>query len=328
VVKQPTTIDEILDWCLDAIETQGLTVAECLARFEDHRDVLEPFLNVEAQFRFAQTVQPSDAFRQESFARLRTRLKPRSQTRSIGNWISSQLALLQRSQRRLAFSLMALVVILILSGLTTSTIRAADKAQPGDSLYPVELAVENVQLGFSPPGKAVGLRLRFAQKRLHAAEDLAQQGDDLHMQEALDNYHTLITDAELENSGVDVEAFQQIETVLNVHQERLEALLDKVPEAAHPGIERAIQASKHGQEVAGQSIKKHGGGKPSNTPGHGNKNKDCLDGSRLSGQQVGQSHRLANQYDVPYETVRDLFCAGLTADEVEQQLSTASPQSP
>lgn len=326
MVKQPT-IDEILEWCLDGIENQGLTAADCLARFENYRDELEPLLNIEGQFRAAHSVQPSEMFRQESFARLRTRLKPRSRRRTFGDWLASQLALLQGS-RRFAFAMTALVAILILAGLTTSTIRAADTAKPGDSLYPVELAVENVQLGFSPPGRALGLRLRFAQKRLHAAEDLAQEGDDAHMQEALDNYHALIIDAQLEDAGIDAESLQQIETTLSVHQQRLQALLDKVPAAAHPGIERAIQASKHGQEVAGQKIKQHGGGKPSNTPGHGNKNKDCLDGTTLSGQQVGQSHRLANQYGVPYETVRDLFCAGLTADEIEQQLSTASPQTP
>jgi hypothetical protein len=251
------------------------------------------------------------------------------------------------------------MVILGLAAVSTGTIYAAGSALPGEPLYPVEQTVEQVQLGFAPPGKALGLRMDFAEKRLGEAEQLRQKGDNMHMQQALDGYNQLVSDATQMvglGSGADDQALLDMFTTrLGLQQARLEALLSTVPPAAQAGITRAIQASKRGQARAAQAIKDHGGGKPDNTPGggqpgngpgggppnitpaagpgnpaagNGNGETACSNGTSLPGAVVGQAHRLAQEYNVPYTTIQDLLCSGLTLDQVKARLASATPVTP
>ncbi|MFQ6084406.1 MAG: DUF5667 domain-containing protein, partial [Candidatus Aminicenantia bacterium] len=67
------------------------------------------------------------------------------------------------SQRRFA---LAALLISILIGSSAVTIAAADNAKPGDILFPIDIAVEKVQLVFSIGEKKDRLRLKFAEERL------------------------------------------------------------------------------------------------------------------------------------------------------------------
>ncbi len=344
------------------MRTQGWTVDDCLSRFPAYRDQLDPLLRAAERLERALPAQPSAAFRQQAQARLRARLM-QSQRRPRVRPSTQKGARVRPAlgQRRLAPAFAALVAVLIAAAATTGTIYAAGDSAPGEPLYPVERTIEQTRLGIAPAGEALNLRLEFAEKRLRAAEKLAAKGDDAHAQEALDNYEQLVNDVgQMVDNGVggdDQALLDMVNAKLSAHQARLQALLDQVPAAAQAGIARAIEASKHGQERAEQAIQKHGGGKPENTPGggkpdntpgggkpdknpaakngksHGNKGNDeaqCADGTSLVGSTIGEAHRLAAVYNLPFEAVRDLFCTGLTAEQVEAQLPTLTltPASP
>jgi hypothetical protein len=80
---QPTPHDiELLDACLTAIETQGLSLEECLAHYPAQGEALRPLLMTAQQLRQAASVQPSAAFRQQAAARLHARIAHSGQRKS------------------------------------------------------------------------------------------------------------------------------------------------------------------------------------------------------------------------------------------------------
>ena len=349
MADQSMGLETMLDQCLEAMAIQGQSVEACAARYPADRERLIPLLAVAQRLGEARSIGPSAAFRQQAATRLRARLTARpamtqAKARPAPRW-------------RLAPALAALAIVIGLAATTTGTIYAAGNSLPGETLYPVELAVEQARLSVTPPGKALGLKLEFADKRLREAEKLADKGDDTHIPIALDHYDQLANEmasmADASAPGEDI-ALQALNAKLADHQARLEALLARLPEAARPGISRAIEASKHGQEQAAKALQKHqgggkpdnvpggkpdsapGGGKPDNTPGGqgggsnsgGGNSATCANGSSLAGSLNGKAHQLAAKYNTPYETVRDLLCSGLTLQEVEAQLAAGTPASP
>ena len=60
----------------------------------------------------------------------------------------------------------ALASLLVVSFLTGSTIVATDSAKPGDLLFPVDIAIENVRIIIAVNEKKDELRIKFAGERL------------------------------------------------------------------------------------------------------------------------------------------------------------------
>jgi uncharacterized protein DUF5667 len=315
MAENRTKIAEALEISLSAMEQRGWSVEDCLAQYPADQAELGPLLRAAEQYRMAHNLVPSEAFRQRAAARLSTRLR---QLPRRAEKVSPRTRLFNLP-RRFATALIAALIVIGLAGATSGTIYAAEESLPGDPLYPVGQTVEQAQLAFSPPGNAFGLRLKFAEKRLKEAEKLRERGDDALMQQALDAYGQLVSDATLllDSAGApsDPVELEDANTQLSSQQTRLQALLDQVPESARAGISRAIDASKQGQERATLAIKKNGGG--------GSKN--CGNGTSLTGHANGQAHKLAAQYDVPFEAIRDLLCEGLTLEQVEERLASATP---
>ncbi len=131
-----------------------------------------------------------------------------------------------------------LVVALLLVGLVlagmTGTAYAADRARPGDPLYPLDRSLETLQLRLtSDPQRAATLRLAQAEERLLEAESLAASGDEAHLIIALEAYaETLET----------LPSSPQLDPMLSRHELRLRQLLAQTPERAHRGLQRALDA--------------------------------------------------------------------------------------
>ena len=82
------------------------------------------------------------------------------------NLKQNQLSTFFNLKPKLAFaSIMASILIIG----SAATVAASDNAKPGDVLYPVDLAVEKVQLAFAKGKKKDVLRVQFAQERLDEA---------------------------------------------------------------------------------------------------------------------------------------------------------------
>ena len=71
-----------------------------------------------------------------------------------------------------------LILTLLVSLITGGTVYAADRAAPGDLLYPLDRAIENVRLDLpGSPGRAEHLQTRFSAERVQEAGELLLQED-------------------------------------------------------------------------------------------------------------------------------------------------------
>jgi hypothetical protein len=162
------------------------------------------------------------------------------------------------------YRMLALIAaMLLIVGAIGGTAYAVDEAAPGDWLYGLDLAVEKLQLErtTNPQSKAE-LSLAFAQERLEEAQGLRQEGDVENMEIALDEYGKTIAElAQMVGSvdGADADALAALlEAAFAIHVTQLEALLTDLPEQAHAGIARALEASQTGRARALEALGRRG----------------------------------------------------------------------
>jgi hypothetical protein len=158
-------------------------------------------------------------------------------------------SLTPRRWLRLAAGLLA-AAVLALTGVT-GTALAADGARPGDPLYPLDREMERVRLMLtSDSQQRAALLLSMADERLQEAESLASQGDQQHMDIALENYGQAVSSAvqtvDHEKGGTRQALITQLDEALSAHEQRLQTIRQHVPEPAQPGLDSAIEAARRG----------------------------------------------------------------------------------
>jgi uncharacterized protein DUF5667/putative zinc finger protein len=153
-------------------------------------------------------------------------------------------------------AMLALLLVFILLGGSLRVLAAtADDSLPGDALYPLKRAHENVQLALTWDMSAqIEQHLSLAQTRRQELQALVSQGRFAEVPETgraaqaqMDEAVALLTQlAGLDKARAAVLA-PSVSDALAVHVSVLSDLLDAVPSAAQPGLEQAISASQHAQ---------------------------------------------------------------------------------
>ncbi|MBN1312787.1 MAG: hypothetical protein JXB30_15340 [Anaerolineae bacterium] len=262
-----TELDTILDICLAKIKTEGWSIEDCLAHYPDHRDMLAQSLRVAVRLQEAQAITPSTQFTAEASERLKKRL----QTSRRKPTLHKKPVLWTFSPRRWATLPAALGLFAALSACTTGVVYASDSASPGDPLYGIDRSVEQVRISVTRnPNQLLRLQVALTDERLEEAEDLTRRGDTEDLEVALNNYDQSVSDitqlAGMTGEQEEEALSQLVDQSLSKHQARLEVLLDKVPEQAQKGIERALEASSKGRDKALEAINKHGDDHPGQGP--------------------------------------------------------------
>ncbi len=155
--------------------------------------------------------------------------------------------------RRLASATVLAAFLLILAlffGQIGRVAAATRDALPGEMLYPAKIAVESLQLAFTvDPVKKAELYLALAQSRIAEIQALDAAGKDEYLSATSQLYidqvseaDQLLASAKKENRPV-AAAGKQMEQTLARSGEVLTSLLDSVPAAARPALERAISVS-------------------------------------------------------------------------------------
>ena len=107
--------------------------------------------------------------------------------------------------KKLAYSVLTLLFVLI-SGSIIS-VRASDNSMPGDFFYNVKLIKEGISLKLSPRDKRMGLRMKFAQKRLSEVNKIIANNKDDKKQEkinlAVDNLNKDLNDVKNKLAKID-----------------------------------------------------------------------------------------------------------------------------
>ncbi len=176
--------EDILDDCLERLLVNGETVEDCLAVYPQQADDLKPLLQIALDTKKAATIEPSPEFRARAryqfHAALQETASPKSSPFSF--W-----------RARWATVLTTILVMLLASG---GMVAAARTSMPDSPLYPIKLAVEQLQirLTFSDVGKA-NLYAQFADRRVTEIIYIAQKGNTTLAEEVtqrLDNQLAMI----------------------------------------------------------------------------------------------------------------------------------------
>ena len=135
------TLEDILNECLERL-AQGENVAECVGRYPDHRDELMPLLDVAAS---AISTASLVSYRPEAKARGLQRLTAALAQREepARPWLLPGLTWRPHILRPLAAGLIA---ALLTTGMAFGATRASSSSVPGEPLYVVKTAKENIFL--------------------------------------------------------------------------------------------------------------------------------------------------------------------------------------
>ena len=159
----------ILDDCIDRL-LRGESLEQCLQRYPEQAAELKPLLRVALTTYQASAVEPRSEFRAGARYQIHSILyaekqKPKVKRLSLLGWVP-----------RWAVIVASVVLIILIAG--GGTVAAASDSLPGETLYPVKLATERVQLAFtfSDMGKAK-LHAKFAGRRIEEMARIAERGD-------------------------------------------------------------------------------------------------------------------------------------------------------
>jgi hypothetical protein len=261
-------LDRLVDECFTRMQTDGWSVEQCLEAYPQYREVLKPLLMIGSAMQVHLAPDPpSIEFARNSKIRIENLM--RSQSLAEKRRSSTRVKRRTRWYLRPAYVLAsaALVVALLASGF--SVVSASAASLPGDTLYGIKLAREEVALAFSLSAQGdQELLVRFAEERLEEVEALIEQNRFDDIPSALLGYESTLTELEgLTDKTEELQpvTLEHLQSRLENHIQVLQRVIDNAPESAHEGLENALEKSSHSREVL-ESI--HGDGHPSeNAPG-------------------------------------------------------------
>jgi hypothetical protein len=256
-----------LDYCLTKIQSGAMTLEQALTAYPKHAGRLRELLE------FAQTLRhelvpadPKPGFIRDSRSRIEHAIHSKFQPTTHILRPSRRLTL------RPAYLLFVLVLITAIFGSGYGVYSASAASLPGDFLYSIKRAGEEVQLilSYSDTGD-LQLLLNLAQERLDEYQALldAARYDDL--ERALAGF-----EREVERLGersvegeIPSATFDHLDDQLEKHIQKLELIRDQVPGSAILSIEKALDKTRHSQAVI-ETLQE--GGRPSDlAPGQQDK---------------------------------------------------------
>ena len=165
--KKAQNIPDILNDCIERM-LKGESIEDCLNAYSEQAGELEPLLQISAAtMQSTSAIQPASEFK----GRVRSRLQGMLHAR-----LEQKRAKIPIWHRRWVVALASVMVIFI-AGI--GTVVASANAFPGQPLYPIKLASEEISLAltFSDLDKAK-LHVNFAQRRTVEMAAMAGQGND------------------------------------------------------------------------------------------------------------------------------------------------------
>ncbi len=194
-----TEFEKALQECLRDVEQGSSNVDECLRRYPQYAQQLEPVLLTSAYLQRGREARPSAAFK----TRVRTKLLQQMYARPR-----------QRPQSKFMFMRLAVSFAIVLLALLVAGTAYAQSALPGNAFYPLKLASENVWRSVSPD--PIGTDLAIAERRLN--ELIAIHHDPARYSQALKAYLEVVDRLK---SEMDVESEARILVTLDSQAEAL-----------------------------------------------------------------------------------------------------------
>ena len=200
-------LETILDVCLNQIEDGESSIDECLARYPEYAEQLNPLLRAATKLARGREVVPDPAYKARSRTQLNIYMQQHPQRRRISPvfW---------------RFSLGFVTVLLLFLSSGTAF---AQRALPGDPLYRWKLTSEYVWRVTS--NDQLGVDLTLADRRMK--ELAVVSGDEIRRAPAIQNYEQLLIKF---NAEQDAQRRQRILPILRAQHEWLVRSGVSVPE--------------------------------------------------------------------------------------------------
>jgi hypothetical protein len=235
--------DDILSDCTERL-LQGESVEQCLACYPEQAAELEPLLRVAlAARKTSSAVEPRPEFK------TRVRHEVQSQLRSKGRKAEPKgIPALRWIPRWAAIAACVALVFVFAAG---GTVAASSNSVPGDTLYPVKTATEEVQLKLTFSGTAKAkLQAKFAERRAWEMARLAEKGRTAKLaalaaqfKAHLAQIEKLAAQIEATDTG-DGERLSELKEILYANMARDLVLLDKAEAKAPWRARGAIVVAK------------------------------------------------------------------------------------
>jgi hypothetical protein len=268
MAKNHKDINEILQSCLEAVQSGEETVGSVLARYPDLEQDLRPQLEAAYWlFKNKAAFNPRPEFIAASRRRLMREIKQGGLAPEPVRRASFWQLLLRPGRAQLVLRVaLALILLVVFVFGSSRVVLAAQYTIPGDNLYPVKIAGERAQvlLTFSDAGDA-RLYTRFAQKRLLEIQELILENRFEYVKDTVEAYDRNVDNAvqalrrvATKNSQAALQIAGQLEQVLKGQNAVLEILAKSVPSEIRAELVRAMQVSEDGvqavQEISATAI--------------------------------------------------------------------------
>ena len=242
--------------CLDDIEQKRATLEECLARYPELRDELEPALRTVADIQAMPEWHVSPDFK----ATARQRMVRRIRTRRVQPTLRERLAAwnpLTWPGRLITAPMVVRVMAIVLAGtmvITGGTAIASSDTQPDNPLHQIMLATENLELLLRPAGEGrTELLSDILDKRASELINMCWQNKPEVAQRALVNYQAALQvgrktlDPYVAGNTVQSSFAIQWQEALARNLAVMQGLVDAMPTATQPGLRTAIQHTQQEQ---------------------------------------------------------------------------------
>lgn len=200
--------DEILEECIDEITNGASSLEDCLIRYPEYAEQLEPVLYTVVRLQEAGEVSPPPFLRARIRTELRQAMKNHPRQKNPGSWFFWRIALN--------------VALLVLVFMMTST-AFAQRALPGESLYTWKLASESLWRAVAVDPLEADLQL--SDRRI--SEYVAVSRDEQRRTEVLLGYNKLLVRFKDEQDETDR---ARILSVLKSQQDSLRKVGLSIPE--------------------------------------------------------------------------------------------------
>lgn len=168
------------------------------------------------------------------------------------------------AMRKLSSAIAAILLLILFTfGGGVLVAHAADGAVPGDALYPVDLAAEQVQLALTASlEQKAELRAQFAQERVQEIQTLLQEGKVDQIPAALQNLETQLAataqlTAQMEQKG-DTQAARRVAQMVAQSTAALQQVMQHAPAQAQGALQQALSQTAQAQERVDQIVRQGG----------------------------------------------------------------------
>jgi len=253
------SVEQLLERCLQELTRTG-DVKVSLRRYPQYADRLRPLLEMaQATRRYYEAVPEAPGGLVAGRERLLA-VAARQRARGVGATSATRTATTRTAGRKmklvLATRLVAVLLVVVVgtAALGGGVVWAAGDSLPGDLLYPVKLATEDVRLALtSAPAGQVDLALQFVEERAEEVRTLVATGRQVpdetiarmerHIERAL-TQAAWASDEEM--TGLLTRVAERTRTQAQV----LEQVQATAPQQARPGLARAVTVCRQGAEAA------------------------------------------------------------------------------